>query len=156
MNYCLDHIKDYFELKYLTNLKQGSTKINCESNILNSNIENLIKKNIILHDKEKELDNENSVSNENITETDILSENIDYLFLKPWNKLNQIHKIIKIKEFVNNLKTNTIDKDNIKEILINSIKNKKKLKLSYDDNKGKIISISNLSFINNKYNIENN
>jgi len=102
MNYCLDNIKDYFELKYLTNLKQGSTKINCESNILNSNIENLIKKNIILHDKEKELDNENSVSNENITETDILSENIDYLFLKPWNKLNQVHKIIKIKEFVNN------------------------------------------------------
>jgi len=62
-------------------------------------------------------------------------------------------KIIKIKEFVNNLDINSqIEKENLKDALINYIKEKKgKNKINYDEIKGKILSISNLIFDNNKY-----
>ena len=89
------------------------------------------------------------MSGKGITET----ETIDYLYLKPWSKLTQIHKVIKIKEFVNNLDiSNQTEKENFKDKLIDQIKEKKtKNKINYDETKGKILSISNLSFENNKY-----
>ena len=101
----------------------------------------------------------------NITETETSNKdkiastlpvnNYDELYKKPWNKLNQIHKILKIKEFINtisNIKAN--EKDKLKNELIELVKNKilsKKEKVDYDENNGKIISIFNLQYKDNKY-----
>lgn len=81
----------------------------------------------------------------------------DFVYKKPWNKLNIIHKKIKMEEFVNNL---TIDDLEIKKLLKNQlvlmIKNKKltkKNEVEYDATNGKIISIPSLKYKNNNYNI---
>jgi hypothetical protein len=77
------------------------------------------------------------------------------LYKKPWNKLNQVHKILKIKEFINSLTNIDVnEKDKLKDKLIELIKNKvlsKKEKINYDENNGKIISLLNLEYKNNKY-----
>jgi hypothetical protein len=79
----------------------------------------------------------------------------DFVYKKPWNKLNIIHKKIKMEEFVNNL---TIDDLEIKNLLKNQlvlmIKSKqltKKNEVEYDAVNGKIISIPTLKYKN--YNI---
>ena len=90
------------------------------------------------------------------TETETILTD-DYVYKKPWNKLNSIHKIIKIKEFINNIMIDDIEmKKLLKNQLVNMIKNKKLTKKSdieYDHINGKIISIPSLQFKNNKYNI---
>jgi hypothetical protein len=77
------------------------------------------------------------------------------VYNKPWTKLNVIHKIIKIKEFVNNLKINSEqDKIKLREQLISLVKNKiltKKEKVKYNQENEKIISITNLKYENDTY-----
>jgi hypothetical protein len=150
--YNLETIQVNLNIKYLNNLINGCSKSNIECD----NIKKLLNK----------LDNEvQDIQNYSITEQKIKiaydmtekgiteTETIDYLYLKPWSKLTQIHKVIKIKEFVNNLDiSNQTEKENLKDKLIDQIKEKKsKNKVNYDESKGKILSISNLSFENNKY-----
>ena len=77
------------------------------------------------------------------------------MYKKPWVKLNPVHKILKIKEFVNNLKI-TSEKDRIllRDELIDLVKLKiltKKEKVNYDEVNGKIISLSDLQYKNEKY-----
>ena len=91
------------------------------------------------------------------TEINDNTETEDYIYKKPWNKLNIIHKKIKMEEFVNNL---TIDDNEIKKHLKNQLvlmlKNKKltkKTEVEYDPINGKIISIPSLKYKNNNYNI---
>ena len=83
------------------------------------------------------------------------TDNHTELYKKPWNKLNQIHKILKIKEFINSLTNIDVnERNNLKDKLIGLIKNKvlsKKEKINYDENNGKIISLLNLEYKNNKY-----
>ena len=90
------------------------------------------------------------------TETEVILTD-DYIFKKPWNKLNSIHKVIKVKEFINNINMDDIEmKKLLKNQLVDMIKNKKLTKKSdieYDHINGKIISIPSLQFKNNKYNI---
>lgn len=145
--YNLEEMQVKLNIKYLNNLINGCSKINikCE------NIKNELNK----------LDNEiQDIQNYSITEQKIKigtnmteTETIDYLYLKPWSKLTLIHKVIKIKEFVNNLDISCqTKKENLKDKLIDQIKKKKgKNKINYDDTKGKILSISNLSFENDNY-----
>lgn len=74
-----------------------------------------------------------------------------HIFKKPWNRLPEVHKIMKIREFVNN----NIKKSKRKQLekeLINAIQNTKlktKNDVDYDTNKGQIVSIKCLD-INNK------
>ena len=79
----------------------------------------------------------------------------DNLYKKPWNKLNSIHKILKIKEFVNGLNIkSTKDKETLKDELVNLIKIKvltKKETINYDEDNGKINSLMNLQYKNGKY-----
>jgi len=79
----------------------------------------------------------------------------EYIYKKPWNKLNSIHKIIKVKEFVNNLHSDDIEmKKNLKIKLVNMIKERKitkKTDINYDMVNGNIISIPILQYVNNKY-----
>jgi len=158
MEYNFEKIKLLLNVKYYKNLINTCNKNNINSLFLENKKNELLNEdtnptNQLLNEPKKST---NSSGNEqSITETDIISENIDYLYAKPWNKLNQIHKIIKIKEFINNLEINEYDKEELREQLIDMIKDKKKKnKINYDEVKCKIINISSLIFINGKYKIE--
>ena len=147
----ITNIKNLLEINYLSNLIKS-----CEKNGLN--------KKYILEEKLLKLSQNSEIKNTNIITSNISNTESpttstqytdDYLYLKPWVKLNTIHKIIKIKEYINMLLINDEkDKNQLKEKLINMIKNKiitKKDSILYDSTKGKIISIPNLQFINGKY-----
>jgi hypothetical protein len=107
-------------------------------------------------------DNDNDVTiteqqTEQITETEgVYSE--DFVYKKPWNKMNIIHKKIKMEEFVNNLSIDDLDiKKHLKSQLVLMLKNKKltkKNEVEYDATNGKIISIPSLKYKNNNYNID--
>ena len=77
------------------------------------------------------------------------------LYKKSWTKLNPIHKIIKIKDFVNNIKfENEIDREKLKDELVNLVKIKvltKKDEIIYDEENGKIISLKKLQYKGGKY-----
>ena len=139
-------------IKYLNNLINGCYKINmnCENikmklDKLNNDMIDI--ENYSITEQKNKLVTE--MAGKSVTET----ETIEYLYLKPWSKLTQIHKVIKIKEFVSGLDiSNDNDKETLKDKIIGQIKEKKaKNKINYDDMKGKILSISNLSFDNNEY-----
>jgi len=80
------------------------------------------------------------------------------LYKKSWVKLNPIHKILKIKQFVNDLKFNSEkDREELRDKLIELVKNKiltKKEKVRYDEINGKIISLTDLQYKDGKYYIE--
>ena len=79
----------------------------------------------------------------------------DYLYKKPWTKLSNIHKTIKIKEYIGKLLIdNSEDRDRLKDTLVNLLNKKiltKKDMVKYDNMKGIIISIPKLVFKENKY-----
>lgn len=82
----------------------------------------------------------------------------DFVYKKPWNKMNIIHKKLKMEEFVNNLSIDDLEiKKHLKAQLVLMIKNKKltkKNEVEYDATNGKIISIPSLKYKNNNYNID--
>ena len=113
-----------------------------------------------LENKINDLDNNISSISETDTITKVKTDVIysdDYLYKKPWTRISEIHKIIKVKEFVNKLQI--VDENNKKYIesrIISLIKSKiltKKDKVIYDKVNGKIISIPDLSYNKGKYNI---
>ena len=120
-------------LLYYKNLETHAKKNNITIKLPHVN---LIENNI----KDTENDNIN-------TETETLYSE-DFVYKKPWNKLNNIHKIIKVKEFINKLDISDME---MKKHLINQfttmIKNKqltKKSDVEYDHIHGNIISIPSL------------
>lgn len=143
----LNLIKTNLDLNYYKNLKKNCNTININENF----IDNIIK------DLEMNLvKNESSVEESDIKSSEnniVYSE--DYVYKKPWTKLNSVHKIIKIKEFVSKLLIE--DHDHKKELIKNLkmlVKNKiitKKDKVNYDKLKGRIISIPDLVYKNKKY-----
>jgi hypothetical protein len=141
MSMSLENIQRQLKIKYLNNLINICNKQNID--------DRYIKK--YLSDMNIEDDNSINITEVSITE----SEKPEYFYIKPWNKLTSIHKIIKIKEFVNNLIIDNEDEKIIlRDKLIELIKNKNiKNKINYDIDKGKIISISQLACANNKYTI---
>ena len=133
MEYNFEKIKLLLNVKYYKNLINTCNKSNINSSFLES------KKNSLLNDEQTYNVSSGELS---ITETELVSENIDYLYTKSWNKLNQIHKVIKIKEFINSLEINEHDKEALKEQLIEMSKDKKKKnKINYDEVKCKIINV---------------
>lgn len=87
------------------------------------------------------------------SETKSFFENTE-LYKKSWSKLNIIHKIIKIKEFVNRLDIiSQIEKTELINLLIDLLKSNKlsKKDIYYDEINGVILSIPNLLYNNNKY-----
>ena len=91
-----------------------------------------------------------------LSSTDNLNEfSDDYLYKKPWTKLSSIHKIIKVKEFVQKLIINKEeDREKLKDSLINLINNKKLTKkdmVKYDSINARIIGIPSLKYSNGKY-----
>lgn len=144
----LNILKNNLDLNYYKNLKKNCKNFDINENFLTDiidNLENTLSKNeSSIEESEIKSDNNNNV---------IYSE--DYVYKKPWTKLNAVHKIIKIKEFVSKL---LIEDKNDKIELINKlkylVKNKiitKKDKVNYDKLKGRIISIPDLIYKNKKY-----
>ena len=96
------------------------------------------------------------INNDSISESiNTIKYSDEYIYRKPWNKLNIIHKIIKIKEYIDGLNIDDNDiKNNFKGKLISLVKNKqliKKTDVVYDINLGKIQSISILQYKKNEY-----
>jgi hypothetical protein len=128
-------------------------------------LNNLYIQNLILELKKNKQEYsylENNITSENetintttiITETDNNKSEDDYVYKKQWNKLNNIHKIIKLKEYVNNLDINNNEKPLLKNELIKLIKDKtltKKYSVNYDDINCRIVSIPILQYKDNKY-----
>ena len=80
--------------------------------------------------------------------------NDDYLYRKPWNRLTEIHKIIKIREFVGKLNCSDENINNLKKILEKMVYEKKLTKKNtvvYDSKEGHIISIPILTYKNGEY-----
>jgi hypothetical protein len=144
------NIEKSLEILYLNNLIKACEKNNINKDLLQKKIESL--------NKQKQLDKTltKTISNQslnNATESPQYSD--DYLYKKPWTKLTAIHKIIKIKEYVNSLLINIeSDKIILKEKLVELVKDKiltKKDSVLYDSTKGKIISIPTLEYKDGKY-----
>lgn len=141
----IDIILNNLELKYYTSIQTTLLKNNTENKWIENHINKL--NGLVTSDTDSIKKNEVIVSDQQSTDHN--------LFKKPWSKLNLIHKVIKIKEFVNNIKIDTeIDRDNLKDELINLVKTKvltKKDKIIYDEENGKIISLVNLQYKDGKY-----
>jgi len=132
----IENIIDNLELFYYNNIKD---KIELED--VNEKIS----------DKIKSIKNTISESETDNTYTD------EYVYKKEWNKLNKIHKTIKLKEFINNLEIKTTVKDTLIQEIIKLVKENKltqKKTVNYDSNKGIVQSIPSLKFINNKYELK--
>jgi hypothetical protein len=157
--YDLEELQINLKIRYLNNIISGCSKTNLNCDNVKKELSNYEQQEnnnyTVTEQKNKiqfdEVFSEKKQSDKEPSKTE--TETIDYLYLKPWSKLTQIHKVIKIKEFINNLDIkNVTEKENLKDQLIEQIKEKKsKNKINYDDTKGKILSISNLSFNNDKF-----
>jgi hypothetical protein len=141
----IDIIINKLEHKYYSSLNTCLIKNNSEVEWLTKHINKL---NGIANDN---TETQLVKKNENI----VLNNNDENLYKKSWSKLNAIHKIIKIKEFVNNIKfDNDEAKENLKNELVDLIKTNiltKKDKIIYDSENGKIISIKNLQYKDGLY-----
>jgi hypothetical protein len=93
----------------------------------------------------------------NVTESetvDLQYSEDEYLYRKPWTKLNNIHKIIKIKDYLRGLDLDKSVKKDLEKILITLVKKKiltKKDKVNYNQKEGHISSIPNLDITKGKY-----
>jgi hypothetical protein len=153
----LEIIQKKLELKYyksiLSSINETDSnfiwlKSYCEKLIDNINLE---KEKLSETQTEKKIESLSPIQTENHKQ--IFSD--EDLYKKPWVKLNPIHKILKIKEFVNNLKINS-EKERalLRDELIELVKFKilsKKEKVNYDEVNGKIISLSDLQYKDEKY-----
>ena len=125
--------------------KKNKIKVTIPTNIISSNYEDIL---------------DTDSPQNSITHTPTINEikySEEYMYRKTWNKLNSIHKIIKIKEFVSNLQSDDNEmKNNLKDKLVTMIKDRKltkKTDINYDSINGIILSIPILQYHNNKYNI---
>lgn len=139
----MDIINENIEKTYLNNLLKYGQKNNLDTSEIN-----------------KKLSENNLVQTEVLTETENDTEVIysdDFIFKKKWNKLNNIHKKIKIKQFINKLKIEDSNKKELINSLLLLIDKKhltKKNSVNYDSLNGRIISIPNLKCTNDKYIID--
>ncbi len=142
----IDIINIKLNIKYYKSIQKYLDKNNLDNEWVNKHIDILINKLQI---------NKNSNTSENVNESESNKPNIESLndknlYKKPWSKLNPIHKILKIKEFINSPSLNfnsEQDRENIKNELISLVKTKvlsKKENVIYSETEGKILSIPNL------------
>ena len=157
----LEIIQKKLEIKYYKSILSGINESNTNYSWIQSYCDKLI--DTLNSDKEKLSESQTQTQIEKKPEilSPVETENHkqifsdENLYKKPWVKLNPVHKILKIKEFVNNLKINS-EKERalFRDELIDLVKLKvltKKEKVNYDDVNGKIISLSDLQYKNEKY-----
>ena len=129
----------------MTNLYYSNLEAQAKKNKININIPYIITNTVITE-----------TENINLSETET-NYSEDFVYKKPWNKLNSVHKKIKMTEFVNNLTIDDLEmKKHLKKQLVQMITEKKLTKkndVEYDHTNGRIISIPSLQYKNNNYNI---
>lgn len=149
----MDSLENKFNIKYYNNIISYCQKL--DKNYLP--FQKILEKLNISDNTLTETDT-NKIVNEPINNNEIKYSD-DYLYKKPWAKLTNIHKVIKIKEFISKLLINDEkDKDELKQKLIDMVKNKqlsKKEIVNYDSINGRIIAIMILEYKNGKYLIKN-
>ena len=160
----LEILANKMQIKYYSNLIKYSKKSN-------SNYELFLKKYKDLTELDETLTESESIklSNKEENTKDIISENNssesqeivysdDYLYKRPWTKLSNVHKIIKLKEFISKLLIDNQDeKDSLKKEIVKLVNCRvltKKDKVKYDSVKGRVIAIPMLTYKNNKYQIK--
>lgn len=158
----LEQFINKLKYKYYNNILNYMNEKDIKSDWLNDHITSL---NLNNYSDNESSTFSSSSSTDNIvysSQTNNQHNNIffdDLLYKKPWTKLNPIHKILKIKEFVNGLKINTEENRSIlKDDLILLIKNKiltKKDSVNYDEINGKIISLKKLEYKDGIYKYNN-
>tara|TARA_X000000950_G_scaffold188027_2_gene227391 strand:- start:3060 stop:3512 length:453 start_codon:yes stop_codon:yes gene_type:complete len=128
----------------------NNTKIDCNDEYYYSKICNLI---TYFKNKNQDVDTINTYK------SDIqkrLSKIDDYVYRKPWNKLSKEQRLIKLKEFLNNLIKDAVNieiiKYDIMQLFEKNKLNSAKL-VNYEPFSSKIIGINNLNFDteSNKY-----
>jgi hypothetical protein len=149
----MNQILETLDIKYYTNINNYLIKNNINNNSINthlSKLENNIQ--ITKNNNTVSLHTDQTSSEQSIINVTPSQFN-DNLYNKPWNKLNIIHKIIKIREFVDNLDIKSEkDRCKLKDELILLLKNKTLIKnIEYSDTKCVIISINNLEYSNGNY-----
>jgi hypothetical protein len=103
--------------------------------LLAANNENIDPELIKILNIEKEIHSDVNLSENNVTESN------NFLYQKPWTKLNLIHKVIKIKEYLLSMGVEDSDtRSNMKDDIITMIK-EKKTKINYDPQTLKILEI---------------
>jgi hypothetical protein len=132
-----------FKIKYYKNLIKYCQDNIIEHKFFENELEKCQSSKNVLTDTEKN----NSIENMKFSE--------DYLYKKPWNKLNNIHKIIKIKEFIDKLSISDDDEVNqLKKQVHTLINNKiltKKDSVNYNAIIGSVAGIPILKHKNGKY-----
>ena len=136
----MNKLQQTMDCLYYKNIEIHATKNKIKINLPN------IEPDVIVENKQ--------IYNETNTESEVKYSD-EYIYRKPWNKLNTIHKIIKIKEFVSNLAIDDIEmKKTLRDQLVEMIKTKKLTKkndINYDIVNGIIQSIPILQYKDNKY-----
>ncbi len=147
----MEALQNNIKYMYYKNLETYAKKHKIDINLPEYNINNDNDVTATITEQQTE------IQTEQITETET-NYSEDFVYKKPWNKMNIIHKKIKMEEFVNNLSINDADiKKHLKAQLVLMLKNKKltkKNEVEYDSINGKIISIPALKYKNNNYNID--
>jgi hypothetical protein len=155
----IELINKKMEIRYYKSILQSLDKMEITESWLNNHLEKLYdqlpqeKLSETFTEKKKEINSSSETENHKQIFAD------DDLYKKSWQKLNSIHKILKVKEFVNNLKMDSEkDKIKLKDELVELIKDKvltKKESVKYDESNGKIISLPNLQYKDGKYYYKN-
>lgn len=150
----IDSLINNLNVKYYNNLNSylTKTKLNIDSDWLTDYIKELDNINTETETRKTSETTESEIKDKKEIRSIFTNEGV---YNKPWQKLNQIHKVLKIKEFVNNLSNiSDEDKKKLSENLVELVKNKiltKKENVVYDDDNCKVIGIKNLKYENNKY-----
>jgi hypothetical protein len=150
MSELLEHYDKKLLYKYYKSLKKTLNKHN--NSKYNSYFEDILSEDNFTDTECSNTQGNTESNTQSITNSE--TKNDDFYYKKPWNKLNIVHKRIKIKEFINTL---MITKEKKKELynkfssLLNSKKLTKKNDVEYDSINGKIITIPVLKFKNEEY-----
>lgn len=159
----LEIILNKLEIKYYNNIIKHCKKTNSKHDNFIKKLKSLQELKDSLTESEMNTsvveDDKSAVDENNTSESKEVVYSDDYLYKKPWTKLSNVHKIIKVKEFVSKLLIDDKnDKEKLKRSLIDLIKTRKltkKEQVKYDPIKGRVIAIPILSFKNGKYLIKN-
>jgi hypothetical protein len=163
-----------FENNYYVNLFNylSTIKNNQEYDELIISLKNIINDNNLLdNEKVNDLLDTKKDTNSNLLDnlldkddTNILTDTVEgsdlsVYYKKSWTKLNNIHKILKIKEFINNSILDSSKKHELIMLLTDLVKTKiltKKNMVDYDEENCKILSINNLEISKTNYKYKNN
>jgi hypothetical protein len=128
----LSTIQQINDLFYYKNIKEhtNDNKLKKEINKINNNIS-------------ETLTEDTATSNVN---TSNVNTNVESYYSKSWNKLLNVHKSIKLKEYIFNLNISINKKKELLKLLKKQLKNKtlNSKNIEYDITKGKLVHIKKL------------